>query len=270
MRLLDVYNIIEEIAPKRLSDEYCVKFNAYDNSGILVDAGEAIDKIVFSLDFSFSAIEKAVEEKASLLLTHHPAIYSKIGEIRADALNPLGAKLALCLKNGISVISTHLNLDVAKEGIDQSLCEGISLSAGAGMKPTGLKYMHALNEVGYGRVYDVKEISLDSLAEQLKKTFETERVEIYGAKKKKIKKVASFCGGGADEEAVAFAKANSADVIISSDFKHHVLLLAKELGVSVITLTHYASENYGFEKFYKKISQKVALPCIYVKDKDLI
>ena len=54
---------------------------------------------------------------------------------------------------------------------------------------------------------------------------------------------------GADEEAVAFAVKNGADVIVSSDFKHHVLTLANEKGIAVIALTHYASENYGFKKY---------------------
>ena len=89
---------------------------------------------------------------------------------------------------------------------------------------------------------------------------------VYGEENKKVNRVASFCGSGADEGSVAFAVRNGADVMISSDYKHHVLALALEVGLSVITLTHYASEEYGFKKYYEKIRQQVGLPCYFHAD----
>ena len=44
MKLNEIYKIADELAPKRLSDEFCVKFNAYDNSGVLVDTGKDVHK----------------------------------------------------------------------------------------------------------------------------------------------------------------------------------------------------------------------------------
>ena len=85
-----------------------------------------------------------------------------------------------------------------------------------------------------------------------------------------MKRVASFCGGGADEEAVEFAVRNGAQAMISSDFKHHVLGLALEKGLAVIALTHYASENYGFEKYYEKLRRQVDIPCVYHTDQELL
>ena len=46
--------------------------------------------------------------------------------------------------------------------------------------------------------------------------------------------------------------------------------VAKEKGLAVIALTHYASENYGFHKFYKKIYQSVSIACAYHVDEDLL
>ena len=270
MKLCEFYKIINEIAPKALSDEYCEKYGAYDNSGILVDAGEEITGVVFSLDLTFAAIDKAIQNKANLIVTHHPAIYGKIDGIRAGDFEPLGEKLVVALKNGISVISMHLNLDAAAGGIDESLAQGVCLSAGAGtrsMQNVGI--MHPLSLGGYGRAYDVEKTSMERLIENIKKTFKTESVCVYG-KKKEIGRVASFCGSGADAESVAFAYAQGADAIISSDFKHHVITLALEKNLTVITLTHYASENYGFEKYYQKIRQSIALPCAYHTDEILL
>ncbi len=268
MKLIQIYSTIESIAPKALSDEYCAKYDAYDNSGILVDTGEEIDKVLFSLDFSLLAIEKAINEKANLIVTHHPAIYGKVADIRVGDFEPLGEKLNLCIKNGISVISTHLNLDCAKGGIDESLQGGVLLATATEYAQTEI--MHPVYDSGYGRAYYVNPTSLDGLAKKLQNVFATERVCLYKNGNATVSKIASFCGGGADEQAVRFAVERGAEVVISSDFKHHILALAREKGLSVIALTHYASENYGFNQFYKKISRSLSIPCEYYTDNELL
>lgn len=267
MKLNDLYAITDEVAPKRLSDEYCATYGAYDNSGVLVNVGEDIVKAVFSLDLSMAAIKRAIDEKANVIVTHHPAIYGKIGELNVDK-NRLEEKLVICIKKGISVLSMHLNLDGAEGGIDESLMQGVALAAG-GNEPSGISVQHPLTGGGYGRAYDIKEITVEELAKAMGKEFSTERVLCYG-KEKTVKRVASFCGAGTDESAVAFAKKQGADVIVSAEFKHHVIALALEEGLSVIALTHYASEQYGFEKFYKKICQRVEIPCVLHVDETLL
>ena len=109
MKLSEIYALANSVAPKSLSDEACRTYSFYDNSGILIDAGEDIKGVVFSLDLSFAAIEKAKETGANLIITHHPAIYGKIGDIRYDDEYLTGAKITACLKNSISVIKTSFS-----------------------------------------------------------------------------------------------------------------------------------------------------------------
>ena len=129
--------------------------------------------------------------------------------------------------------------------------------------------MHVFDGGAYGRVYDVSQTSLKALQTGIERRFSTARAVVYG-QERKIGRAASFCGAGADDEAVRFALKCGADVIISSDFKHHVLTYAVESGLSVIILTHYASENYGFKKYYEKIRRQTELPCVYHEDADLL
>lgn len=275
MKLCEIYNAVNEIAPKSLSDEYCQRYGAYDNSGVLVDTGEDIVGVVCSLDLSDRAIEKAMQEKANLIITHHPAIYGKISSLCIDDPRLTGGKLVRCLKAGISVLSMHLNLDAAVDGIDESLMQGIVRSTGKTMGAgTGLNQnvavLHPLTGGGYGRVYEVPCVSFDVLCAGIKKEFSTQRLIAYGNGARDVKKVASFCGAGVDEQAIAFALQMGADVIISADFKHHLITMATELGLSVIALTHYASEHYGFEKFYNKIRQRIDVPCVCHTDENLL
>ena len=102
------------------------------------------------------------------------------------------------------------------------------------------------------------------------KEFSTQRILTYGSEDKTVRRAASFCGSGVDESAIAFAKKENADVIISSDFKHHLITLALEEGLAIIILTHYASENYGFQNYYEKMRRQVSVPCEYHTDCELL
>ena len=270
MKLSDVYQIADELAPLRLSKEFCENYGAYDNSGILVDTGDDVKGILFTLDLSLAAIAKAKALGANLIITHHPAIYGKIDSVCVG--NSLGQKLVDCIKNGISVLSMHLNLDGAEHGIDESLMQGICKAANS---PSGQNQSvyHTLSNGGYGRVYDVTPCSLKTLVLEMEKEFSTKRILYYGKDEREIKRVASFCGAGVEDGSVAKAIENEggkADVIVSSDFKHHFITGALEQGLAVIILTHYASENYGYKKYYEKIRQRLEIPCAYHTDEELL
>ena len=81
MKLSEVYKIADEIAPKRLSDEYCRNVNGYDNSGLLIEACDEVKGILFSLDLTNAAIDEAIANGVNLIITHHPVIYGKIDHI---------------------------------------------------------------------------------------------------------------------------------------------------------------------------------------------
>ncbi len=267
MKLSKIYEIANEIAPKAFSDTYCATYGAYDNSGVLVDCGEEIIGVLFSLDLSTAAIDRALQTGANLIVTHHPAIYGKIGDILVE--NPLGEKLVRCIRHGVSVLSMHLNLDCAKGGVDESLREGICKAAG-GLSAKNERVMHPMEGGGYGRAYDIQKSTLGALKEGMEREFSTRRILVYGDEGKRISRVASFCGSGVDEDAIAFAKAQGAELIVSSDFKHHLIATAIEGGMAVMILTHYASEHYGFEKYYEKIRAQIDIPCAYHTDEILL
>ena len=265
MKLIDFYEIANGFAPKSLSDEYCAKYGAYDNSGVLVNTGDEIKGVLFTLDLSKKAIEKAKEVGANLIVTHHPAIYGKIGDVKAD--NALGGKLVDCIKNGISVISMHLNLDCAVDGIDESLAKAVLNATGTTESETVVN--HELSMGGYGRAYSVSSLTAKELAKKLSLELSSEKVLVYNGEKK-VTRVASFCGAGGDDGGLAFALKSGADAMISSDFRHHIIAMAVEMGLAVVVLTHYASENYGFKKYYEKFIGQIGVPCNFYTDEELL
>ena len=243
MKLTEILHILErEVAPVALSDAFCKKYGMYDNSGIIIDCGKDISGALFSLDLSSKAVAEAIEKGFNLIVTHHPAIYGGVSRINFN--DPI----AKCLKNGISVISMHLNFDAAPEGIDYFLMRGLGGEQAEISAP--------VDGGGYGRVYAVKEACFGEYFNMVRATF-SERALAYGDKLKKIKKVASFCGAGFDDHNMAFTVSRGADVFVSSDLKHHEISGLLEKGINVIHLTHYSAENYGFNMIYNKIRQTI-------------
>jgi dinuclear metal center YbgI/SA1388 family protein len=259
--LHELFKRADEVAPLVLSESYCKMTGAYDNSGVILDSGKDVTGVVFSLDFSIGAVNTAVEKGYTAIVTHHPAIFGGVQKI--DAANSgLGEKLALCIKNGISVISMHLNADCAEGGIDDSLMKGLG--------GTDAKIMERLSVGGYGRVYPVEKKSFAAFCKGAEETFKTKRLLSYGDGAREISKVASFCGAGCDDKAIAFAKANHADVLVSADMKHHQITALLEAGICVVELTHYASENYGFMQMAQRMAKGLSVPVAFYTDENLL
>ena len=244
MTIDKIFEKLEEVAPVKLSDEFCKKFNMYDNSGIIINCGDEIKGILFTLDLTVKAVEKAKSSGFNLIVTHHPAIYGGISRLNLTD-DPQAKALAECIKNGISVISMHLNFDAAPQGIDYQLM--------CGLGGENAQIAAEIQGGGYGRVYDVEKTKFGEYVQKVKKEFCADKLIAYGDNNKTVRRVASFCGAGCDDYNMSFAQKHCADVFVSADMKHHEILSLIQKGIAVIILSHYASENYGFNKIYLKI-----------------
>lgn len=262
MKSNDLLAVLEkEVAPVALSAEFCKKCNFYDNSGILIDSGSELKGALFSLDLSPSAVEEAKRLGYNAIVTHHPAIYGGISNIIADG-SPLASAITQCVRGGFTVISMHLNFDAAPEGIDYHLMRGLGGDRAE-------RLIH-LSDGGYGRVYNVEKTTLAEFAERIKSTFSTDRLLVYGDMNGSVETVASFCGAGCDDDTVAFAIGNHADVFVSSDMPHHRIADLVGRGMAVVVLTHYAAENYGFHQIYENIKNKLGIPSSHFADGKLL
>lgn len=234
-KISDLVTLIDQIAPLSLSYKMIEK-GSYDNSGLLIKLTDSADKILFSLDLSVSAVQYAIDNGCNAIITHHPAIYSPIKQINLDG----DKALALAVKNGLNVISMHLNLDVAFGGIDASLCQGLG-----GKDEKIIEIVDS--DCGYGRLSEVEKQTLESFVSGIKKEFCSQKIISYGDKP--VQNVASFCGSGAGTALEYLSALDSADTIVTSDISHHQLKEFVEQEKNVVIIPHYVSEQYGFRKF---------------------
>ncbi len=254
------FDVLNEFAPLALSHELVSKGD-YDNSGIIVKCGPNIKRALFTLELSEKAVDVAKKYKCDAIITHHPAIYKPITSLSIDDVKT--SALIKAISKGISVISMHLNLDVVCGGIDASLSEVLGAKKHRIIKP--------IDEInGYGREFSIEPITLNEFIKNAKNKLKTAKIIVYGKKTTTITSVASFCGGGASyaEKAVLSGEV-SASVIVTSDMPHHVIAELVCRGKSIVIIPHYASENYGFEKYYQKVKKALnnKVETFYFEDK---
>lgn len=94
---------------------------------------------------------------------------------------------------------------------------------------------------GYGRVGEVKEISLLNYLNIIKEALKIENVIVYGDQNKTVRKVAVCGGSGSSFIYDAYAK--EADIFITGDVKYHDAQYANELGLILIDAGHYHTEK---------------------------
>ncbi len=252
MELSKFCEALNSFAPFSLSEELCEKENGYDNSGLIFEGSKEVEKVLFTLDLTVLAVKVALKIGANLIVTHHPAIYNPIKKI--------DGALALAVQNGISIISTHLNMDVAEQGVDYFLAKGLG--------GDNQEILHKLSSGGYGRRFNVS-CTLGEMEEKCKSVLGSDKVICYGNKSKTISTVTTFCGAGFDEDSLGY----ESDLIISADAKHHLILQAIDQGKSIILITHYAGENYGFKKAVEQLMESEELSGLgfaYLNDDRLI
>jgi dinuclear metal center YbgI/SA1388 family protein len=115
-----VTSLIEELAPKRLAEDW-------DNVGWQVgDSRSEVNTVLVSLDPSPAALAQAKRLKAELLVTHHPLLFRPLKHLRLDL--PAEQLVARFLEAKIGVYSAHTNLDNARQGTSEVLAQKLGLT----------------------------------------------------------------------------------------------------------------------------------------------
>lgn len=131
-----IAGIIEELASKKLAE-------AWDNIGLLIgDGSSKINKIMVCLDVTEWVIDEAIEQKADMLVSHHPVIFGKINRITADTV--LGRKLLKLISNNIAVYCAHTNYDMAKGGLNDLFAKRLGFNSFELIEPLHTEKLYKL------------------------------------------------------------------------------------------------------------------------------
>lgn len=224
----DIYMKLCQYAPLELQ-------MGFDNSGFqLGRKGNAVKKVLLSLDVTGEVAEEAVQLGAELIISHHPLIFVPLKSVSDE-------KLLKLIENNIAVISMHTNLDIAEGGVNDILAEAL-----------GAKIEAPLDDEGCGRIAVLeKEMSFEEFASHCKSVLKTAGLRYYNSGRR-IKRIALMGGAGGDE--LYKAAAANCDVYLTADIKYHQFLDAKELGISLIDGDHFCTENLVIPSLAERLS----------------
>ena len=220
----DIYAEMQRYAPLELAE-------GWDNPGLLVDCGREVSRVLVTLDITPEVVEEAARKGCQLIVSHHPVIFSPLKKLG-------GQDVAFQLvKNGISAICMHTNLDAAEGGVNEVL---------AGF--FGMREMEVFAE-GCGRVGSIDPITVPELAKKAHQVLASRcnqpldgpAVQVKFADTGKVVRrlaVISGAGGSMFEDALAVG----ADCLLTGEANHHAAIDAVRLGLSLVAAGHYATE----------------------------
>lgn len=144
-----IIKFIEDIYPICLSEEW-------DNSGLQVGNPEKIvSRILMSLDMDEVVLSEALEQKAEMVITHHPLLFNGIKQIREDRFP--GKLLIPLIKSGITVYSAHTNLDSAGRGVSSALAKKMNITNTVVLRTVSEKFLKLVVFVPVSHVKQVRE-----------------------------------------------------------------------------------------------------------------
>lgn len=213
-------------APKELAMDW-------DNVGLLLgDPGQEVRRVLVALDITDAAAEEAAALDCQLICAHHPLMNCRwlpVQTIRNDT--PQGRLLIRLIRNGISCICMHTNLDRAAGGVNDCLAAALGLS--------GVQTLPGTD--GFCRTGTLPEpLPLRQFVRNVSAALRSNGVR-YANGGKLVSRVAS--GGGACGEYAQAAAAAGCDTFITSDVKYHGFLDAAAMGLNLIDAGHFPTEN---------------------------
>ena len=224
MKVKDVIEVIEKIAPVSTQE-------SWDNSGLQIgNEKNKVSKILLVMDVTDDALDYAVENQYSMIVSHHPLFFNDIKSIDHNSYK--GRIIYESILNNMTVYTAHTNLDKSSVGTNYTLANLINLEK---IEPLTSDEELTIGVKGefsqdYNKLIDILDKSVVSM----------NKIIGYGKRINKPSKIAIV--GGSGSSLIETVIKQGCDTFITSDIKHHDGQIAYENDLMLIDITHYYSE----------------------------
>ena len=252
VKIYQVVDALEHYAPLPLQE-------GYDNAGLQVGLTEAVEVsgALLCLDVTEDVVDEAIRKGCNLIVSHHPLIFRKLARISDE--NYVQRTVRKVIKNDITIVSMHTNMDAAKGGVNFKIAEKLGLR--------NLRFFGGEKEIdgvkgGEGVIGEITDetdtlhadgIAADDLVLMLRERFQAECVQCNQLLRRPIRKVA-LCGG-AGSFLLDAAIAAGADAFITGEMHYHEFF-GHEQEIQICVIGHYQSEQFTSEIFRSIITEK--------------
>lgn len=238
--LAEVVEVLERLYPQRWAE-------GWDAVGLVAGDLEApVHRVLLAVDPRPEVAAEAITTGADLLLVHHPLLLTPVSSVATTT--PAGRVLHDLVRAGCALFTAHTNADRARPGVNDALARVLGLTA---LEP--LEVMDPAVDVpaspagprGLGRVGDLERaMPLKAFAQVVADALPAtaQGVRVAGDPESVVRRVA-VCGGSGGSM-VAAARDAGADVMVTSDLRHHAACDARDADVrpALVDVAHWASE----------------------------
>ncbi|MBR5232833.1 MAG: Nif3-like dinuclear metal center hexameric protein [Clostridia bacterium] len=243
MKIKEIYEFLDSVAPYNTQCEW-------DNSGFMCgEMNKDVTSVMLCLDCTNDVIEQATENGCNLIICHHPLIFSPVKRVYGET------PLYNAIKNDITVISAHTNLDMADGGVNDVLSKILGLTDCEKLFAEGAPFM---------RMGNVKEQSATDFSSFVAKKLGN-GAEVYDSGRI-VNKVA-VCGG-AGGEYIPEAFYAGCDTFVTGEAKHHERLEAGRLGINLIVAGHFSTEVPVIKKLSEKLKEAFPDTEVYIASEE--
>jgi dinuclear metal center YbgI/SA1388 family protein len=223
-----ILDILQQLAPEFLAA-------SWDNVGLVLGNPTAeVQGILLALDPSLAVLEEAQRLGTQVLITHHPAIFQALKQIRTDQI--FGRLLNAALQSKINLIACHTNLDATRQGVSDVLAASLGLQETLPLLPDPTD-----GSCGIGRLGSLPEaLSAEALLQTMQRTLSLPWLLEAGPRPQSLRRIA-LCGGSGSDLAER-ALAAGAEVFLTAEVKHHTARWAEEAGLWLLDGGHFATE----------------------------
>lgn len=240
MLVKDLLKSLDTMVPFSWAEEW-------DNSGLLAgDPESPVTGVAVCLDPSPEAMEFAAEKGCSVLVSHHPLIFSPLKKL--DVSTGTGKAVAFALKRDIAVISMHTNWDSSPRGVNAAIAAALGLESVSALVPS------LSGAWGLGALGDVPSaLTGRELGQRICSVLNLSRLDLYGDPHRPVNRLA-LCGGSGGS-LWSGAKAAGADAFFTSDLKYHERMDSLASGLILLAGDHGEVESFSLDAMARVVSE---------------
>ena len=220
----NVFDHLNKLADIKLAEKW-------DNVGLMLgNFNNEVKKVLICLDVTTKVVNEAILNNVDLIVSHHPLIFKPLKSLNftVDFKSNIIKNL---IKNDISVISFHTNLDSATFGLNDFLAKKLDL------KNINILFEHEIyKDAGLGRIGELsEEFTQEKFIVYMKEKFNLRTVSAVLGNNDNIKTVALLGGSGAD----FIYTLPKVDIYLTGDVGYHAALDALEMKKNIIDVGHF-------------------------------
>lgn len=211
----------------------------WDRPGLTTGrVSQTVSKALLCVDVTLEVLTEATVLGCELVVSHHPLLLKGVNFLGEDHLK--GELVSFAVKNSLALYSAHTNADIVVDGVSDVLATHLGLSSSTPLVSTG-------DGIGHGRIGKLKSPqSLLDYAEFVANSLPATHAPIRVAGDLGLLVETVAVVGGAGDSFIPEAQARGADVLVTSDLRHHIALDAvsdPSRPLALIDISHFAAES---------------------------